>query len=220
MIDFLKHFWIYLDTVMPLLVLLITAFIKFRNPKFSKSDYYIISYLLVQLILNGASNYLSEHDINNQWIFHLNAFISQTIFSIYFYSFLNSSTTKRVIRVVFFMYFCFFVVSILFIQRINFFNSYTFALGSFNIVIYALLGFRVILNELPTKKLYAMKEFWFFTALLTYFGNCFFIFVTYNYISDIAPNRVGVLWLFNNIFLSACCILFFISTISKEWIHK
>ena len=110
------------------------------------------------------------------------------------------------------------IINLLFIQPLSSFNSYSYALGGLIIVIYCLLGFHDIIDKLPSNNLFELKEFWMGAGTLVYFGSCFFIFISYHYLSVVSEKNVGTLWMLHNLFLTAGCLLYSITFIKRKWI--
>ncbi len=209
---------VYLDIAAPLIALVIgVLFFLFKKRKMVLSDRVILVFLAVEVILNTLSNVLQNNLINNHWVYHLNGMVTQSLFTFYFFRSLHS---KRFVMISFLFFVSFWFVNMMWIQSYSTFNSYSYAAGVFLIVVYALINFKEIIDELPMFAILELKDFWMLAGILTYFGSCFFIFSSYNYLSAVSPGNVGILWKTHNIFLAAGCILFFKAIDCKQWIRK
>lgn len=196
----------YLDIIAPLLVLsLAVLFFYFSKQKIIYGDYIILLFLLWQAILNTAAPILQSRQINNHFLYHFNCLVTATIFTAYFYFSLKN---KKFVLGGFLFFFIFWLINILFIQPYQEFNSYSYALAALLIVDFSLLNFYQLITHLPASNILRLKDFWILTGLLTYFGSSFFIFITYNYLSEIDPQNVGILWRTHNVFFFASSFIF------------
>ena len=215
-----SKFFIYLDVAAPLLTLLAavtTMFIKTTRP--AKVDLVVLFFLTTQVALNGLANALQYNYITNHWVYILNSFITQFIFSAYFYRLFEAKIKKAVV-ISFLAYSCFLIFNLAFIQPYNTFNSYSYALGAFIIVLFGLISFLSWTDIIPGVDITNLKEFWASAGILVYFGSSFFIFISYHYLSIVSYYSVGTLWRLHNIFLALGCILFFKAMICNKWILK
>ncbi len=214
----LNSFLVYLDIIAPLTVLCFTVllFLSKRN-QITQPDYLLIYFLIAQGILNTLAPVLQSKGINNHLLYHLNCLLSEIIFTVYF---LMALEYKKIVRFGFLVFVIFWIANIFWIQPYYKFNSYSYSLGAFLIVLYSLLSFLQLIRKMPVQKILSLKEFWILTGLLTYFGSCFFIFTSYNYLSDINPKNVGILWKIHNVFLAFASVIFLNAIACKQWIHK
>jgi hypothetical protein len=213
--------WVYFDMYIPLIVVimaLLNFFVRRIKPIFI--DFILLAFLIGQVILNKWANYLQDKDVNNHWLYHVNCAFTQILFTIYFFKIFKSAKCKKLILISFCCFMLFAILNTLFVQPYNTFNSYSWAFGSLTIVNYCLLYFRDLIDKLPTKNLLSLKEFWAGAGILIYFGSCFFIFLSYHYLSIVSQNNVGVLWMVHNIFLTFGCILFLVTFTKKKWIQE
>ena len=183
-------------------------------------DLILLSFILLQILLNTTANFLQDHRINNHWVYHLNCIATQVVFSLYFYQIFSSPSRKRLILYSAVLFVSFYLVNLFFIQPYHTFNSYSYAMGAFFIVSFALIGFYGWMKELPAYNIVRLKEFWGSAGVLFYFGSSFFIFISYQYLSLVSPKNVGILWKLHNVFLALGCFLFLKAIFSKQWIPK
>ena len=214
-------FLVYLDIIAPLLVFILVLFaILRRGMRLIDFDLILLSFILLQIVLNGTANFLQDHRINNHWVYHLNCIATQAVFSIYFYQLFSSLARKRLILYSAIIFVSFYLVNLFFIQPYHTFNSYSYAMGAIFIVSFALIGFYGWMKELPAYNIVHLKEFWGSAGVLFYFGSSFFIFISYQYLSLVSPKNVGILWQLHNVFLALGCFLFLKAIFSKQWIPK
>jgi hypothetical protein len=214
-------FLIYLDIIAPLVVFALVLFaILYRGMKLINFDLILLSFILVQIVFNGMANFLMNHHINNHWIYHLNCIATQGIFSVYFYRLFDTGSKKKMVIYGAGVFIIFYLLNIFFIQPYNTFSSYSYALGAFLIVFFALVSFYSWMEGLPAHNIAHLKEFWGAAGVLFYFGSAFFIFISYHYLSLVSPKNVGILWKLHNVFLTLGCFLFLKAIFSRQWIPK
>ena len=217
MADF-NEFLVFQDIVAPLIALLLGVLLFYLNKrKVVYPDNLLIYFLICQVTLNTIAPVLESKSINNHWVYHLNSLLTVLIFTTYF---LKSLRYKKVVLTGLLVFVFFWLINIVWIQPYYTFNSYSYSLGAFLIVLYSLLNFRELITTMPTQKILSLKDFWILTGLLTYFGSCFFIFISYNYLSEIDAKNVGILWKIHNVFLALGCIIFLKAISCKQWTPK
>ncbi|HEU0111714.1 MAG TPA: hypothetical protein VFQ73_12625 [Flavisolibacter sp.] len=185
-----------------------------------KEDLILLSFILLQVILNSLANYLQDNRINNHWVYHLNCIATQTVFSLYFHHLFTSDSKKRLVLYCNILFVIFYLANFLFIQPHNTFNSYSYAVSAFVIVSFALISFYGWMESMPANNIVKLKEFWGSAGVLVYFGSSFFIFISYQYLSLVSPKNVGILWKLHNVFLAMGCFIFLKAIFSKQWIPK
>ena len=212
--------WVYLDITAPSITLSAAFLIfLFRRVKPNFIDFTLISFLLLQVVLNKWADHLQDSEINNHWLYHLNCVLIQVLFTGYFLKIFKEKKIKKMIAITFSCFIIFAVLNAAFIQPYNTFNSYSYALGSLLIVSYCLLSFHYLIDKLPSSNLLSLKEFWAGAGILIYFGSCFFIFISYHYLSIVSQKNVGILWMAHNIFLALGCVFFLITFTRQKWIQ-
>jgi len=220
-LDKVNLFFIYLDITAPLAVFLMVLFaVLYRGMQLMIFDRILVSFLLGQVLLNSLANFLQDHQINNHWVYHLNNITTQVIFSIYFYYLFTDANKKRLVLYGSLFFILFYVVNIVLIQPYYTFNSYSYAMGAFLFVAFALMSFYSWIESLPATNILLLKEFWGAAGILFYFGSSFFIFISYEYLSVVSAKNVGILWKLHNVFLTLGCFLFLKAIFSRQWIPK
>jgi hypothetical protein len=218
-----KHnlFFIYLDIIAPLVVFLVVLFmVLYRGIKLLPYDRILITFLLAQVFLNSLANYLQDQQVNNHWVYHLNCITTQGIFTVYFYYLFADASKKRLLLYGSLFFIFFYIINIVFIQPYYTFASYSYAMGAFLFVGFALMSFYGWMEGLPASNILLLKEFWGAAGILFYFGSSFFIFISYEYLSEVSAKNVGILWKLHNVFLTLGCLIFLKAIFSKQWIPK
>ncbi|RTL58517.1 MAG: hypothetical protein EKK37_09285 [Sphingobacteriales bacterium] len=210
-----------IDIIIPLFVFIAAVlYFLFQHQKPVLIDKIIFVFWAGEIILNTMGGILEYYSVNNMLVYSLNVLFFALVFTIYFYRDLSGRRVKKFVLTCFGVFVLFFAVNILFIQPYYTFNSYAYAFGALLIVVYSLIGLRQLLNFSLEHDILKLKNFWFAAGILLYFGSCFFIFISYNYLTVVSKTDVGVLWKIHNLFLAVCCIIFLKAITCKEWIPK
>ena len=152
---------VYLDIYAPFIVFIVVLFgIIYRGVRLLKEDLILLSFILLQVILNSLANYLQDNRINNHWVYHLNCIATQTVFSLYFHHLFTSDSKKRLVLYCNILFVIFYLANFLFIQPHNTFNSYSYAVSAFVIVSFALISFYGWMESMPANNIVKLKEFW------------------------------------------------------------
>jgi hypothetical protein len=89
------------------------------------------------------------------------------------------------------------LVNLFFIQKTAP-NSYSYLLDSAIIIIYCLLYFYVLIQDLPSLYVHHLPMFWFNSALLIFHAGTFFLFSFHAYLVNVLKNNMLVYWSFHN----------------------
>lgn len=208
-----NEFLFKLDVIAPFLAIVYL----FINHARSFSNRTLFAFVMVQFSLNVLSAFLQDKQINNLWVYHLNCVATHILFSIYF---VRVFRTKWLVGCGLFLFGLCYVFLVYRIQPRTVFPSYSYALSSFVLVIYALILLNKVINEIPTFHILSLKEFWLISGVLTYFGSAFLIFISYHYLSEVAPKQVYILWQVHNVFLGLSCAVFIKATTCKQWMRE
>ena len=77
-------------------------------------------------------------------------------------------------------------------------NSYSYLLNSAIIIVYCLLYFYVLIQDLPSLYVHHLPMFWFNSALLIFHAGTFFLFSFHVYLVNVLKNNMLVYWSFHN----------------------
>jgi hypothetical protein len=211
----------YSDIIFPAIFFVTSLIVaKLRRVKLINHDFTLLGFYFLQFGLNTFANFLQDRQINNHIVYHLNSFITQLIFSCYYLEIYKGKKEKKIVIGTIIGYIGFFIFNLIFFQPLNTFNSYSYAFGVFWIVFLSLKTLQLMVDIPESENIYKMKEFWAAAGILFYFGSSFFIFISYNYLSSVSSNNVGILWRIHNIFLAVGCFLFFKAIVSPKWIQR
>lgn len=216
--DIFKEFLFKLDIIAPGITLLfIGSRWMGRGYRGSFSNRILVAYLVLELCLNAVAGYLHYKTLPNLWVYQLNCQLTHLAFTIYFFRALKRN---RIVVIGFSFYLIANLILLFSRQLVNLFPSYSYAASSFILVVYALTQFNKLIAKIPTIHILSLKEFWLNTGILTYFGSAFLIFISYQYLSNVSPKNVYILWQVHNIFLALSCITFAKAVFSRQWIHR
>lgn len=220
-----REFLFKLDILAPFFALLFVLIrVVQKKRAFVNADKALIIFLLLQLVLNTIAGYLQFRQLDNLFIYRLNCLLSHFLFTWYFFTVF---TRKKLLYAGLSVFILIEVIIFLYPQTYIYknqvyiaFPSYSFALSSFILSVYALSLLNIIIEKIPTFHIFSLKEFWFITGILMYFGSAFFIFVSYQYLSQMSTKNIEVLWQVHNIFLALSCIIFLKAITGKQWIRE
>jgi len=197
----------YLDVISP--SLLLTYMLISRRETWRRD--YLFGYILTQVVLNGIGNILEEKKIENLFIYHLNCVVSFLILSEYFRHLLITRRINLVIRIICFLFFICFLVDLTYLEKFSSFNIHSYGLASFILTTYCFLYF---LNQIshPTGIIITKsKDFWYVTGIFTYYTSNFFIFLSFNWLTqEYTTNVFGLIWRMHNVILMIMCIYIFL----------
>lgn len=89
------------------------------------------------------------------------------------------------------------LINIFFIQKTTH-NSYSFLLHSAILIVYCLLYFYVLMDDLPSLYVHHLPMFWFNSALLVFHAGTFFLFSFTAYLVNVLKNDLLIYWSFHN----------------------
>jgi len=214
----LREFLFKLDIIAPLFALFFVGILQAREKKVgSFSNYVLIAFFILQLVLNVLAGYLQSIKIPNLWVYHLNCQLTHVVFTCYFVAAISK---KQIVYAGLTVFIIADIVLLLSVQPYEVFPSYPYALSSFILVCYALVLLNIVIDKIPTFHILSLKEFWLTAGVLTYFGSAFLIFISYHYLSEVATRNIYILWQLHNIFIGLGCIIFTKALTSKQWIRK
>jgi len=204
----------YLDTLPPLVILLLAL-----NNKVLRGSF-IFYYLLIQFTFNLSANILNEFGLPNLYFYHFNCLFSFFALSLFYIGLLNTKKSKITIIIVSFLYTLFFFYNIFVLEGLNDFNSNTFGLASFILCAYALFYYLKIFRTIAEDNILNSANFWFNTGIFSYYTINFFIFLTYNKLTQDKQPLIGIIWQLHNVIFLIMCICLFVGTLCKPLEEK
>jgi hypothetical protein len=185
MMEFLK----YCDTYMPLLCLIVFL-CKYQD--ISKKEGVLLIYLVISVVLFGISNWMADRRMNNMFLYHLISLLEPVIVILY----LTIRIAGRHYRSFFWVagaYSLFWLADIIWIEKLNVFNSYTAAIS--NIVIMGYCMVYIYQLSKSDRILYFQKlpSFWIISGFLLYSSISALVFISYRSFSS--PDIRIKIWL-------------------------
>ena len=204
----------YLDTLPPLVILLLAL-----NNKVLRGSF-IFYYLLIQFTFNLSANILNELHLPNLYLYNLNGPLSFFALSLFYIDLLNTKKSKNTIIIASLLYIVFFFYDIFVLEGPSVFNSNTFCLASFILCAYALFYYLKIFRTITEDNILNSANFWFNTGIFSYYTINFFIFLTYNKLTQDKLPLIGIIWQLHNVIFLIMCTCLFIGTLCKPLEEK
>ena len=204
----------YLDTLPPLIILLFALYNKGLRGSF------IFHFLVIQLVCNLGSNILNELDWPNLYMYHINCLLSFYALSLFYIRLFKTPTTKRTISIVAIIFTGFFLYNIYIWESIEVFNSNSLGMASFILCAYALSYYLKLFKSSAEDNILTSADFWFNTGIFSYYTINFFIFLTYNKLTQEKLPLLRIIWQLHNIIFLIMCIYIFIGSLCKRSLEK
>lgn len=196
------------------LIFLLSFAIALRAEKSNEIKALIIGFS-ISFILMTIASILVFFQYSNIYLYNLNYICLLLTISRFFYS-----TVKHM---VFFIIIVNFLVIfyILLANKNDAFNSINFSLLSLSVIYYCFVYFRNILKEVTKIELNKNYPFWFVCSVFVYFFGCFFIFLTYYYLTTVVRItytydervKLTILWGAHNLLLFFSALISLITSI-------
>lgn len=164
-------------------------------------------FLLLTLFVELIGRYYRLRSINNVWLFNMYTVIEFTYFTYLLYCILKRTFIRRFIF--FIPILC--LINILFIQGINTFHTYTYAISVFIIVFLCIYYYYVTFKEGFIENLLRESSFWLVTGLLIFFTTSLSVLGVMNFIAELPKQTIN---LTRNILLTVNGIFYFILIIA------
>ncbi len=142
------------------------------------------------LVRWGISNYSGS-------VYTLVEFI--LVLTVYYKAF-NNPNRLNALFIMVIVYFLFYMVNLLFVQRQNI-NSYPKIASSLIFIVLAVGFFYRLIKDLPKVQVYRLPMFWVNVAVLVYFSGNLFVFTLSDYLVTVLKDNLIAYWSFHN-FLS------------------
>lgn len=154
--------------------------------------------ILVLVLISLGSDMLSYISAvifhNNYWVLHIYHILEIMILSLFYFYFLRSKT-----HLYFWMIFlCIYLFDVIFVSNIIEMNSVLIAVESLLFILYGVLGYFRLFKEEVHLFLDKSPEFWFNTAIITYFSGALFSWSMFHYLHQPDGSGAGT-WAFHNI---------------------
>jgi len=193
----------FLDVISPWL-LLIFFLVKIKK---DLRRNYIFWFILFQTSVNTVSIVYDQYlFLSNLHFYHLNCAVSFFILTIYFSTILKFNHVHNILYGVLILFGALCFVNIMLWEDLRTFNSNSYSLASFIIVVYSFLYYLENLLRPATIDIAKSQNFWYVTGLFTYYAGSFFIFLTFKKLTFLNLKNLGFLWQTHNILFLILCI--------------
>ena len=195
-------------------------FIKKRN----KLLLYFIPFLFLTIAVECTGAWFVSKSIRNYWIYNVFTTIEFVFYSYLFYLHLKKPVFKKIVVWFIPVFVLLVILNILFKQGFNkTFNTYTFLLGSFFIVIFCCCYFyESVLPENIDQQLSKQPFFWISSGLLIFYLGSVIINALFEYLrsNDLQAQGVKIYGIINHslnvILYGSFCIAFFLCRNNKK----
>ena len=195
-------------------------FIKKRN----KLLLYFIPFLFLTIAVECTGAWFVSRSIRNYWIYNVFTTIEFVFYSYLFYLHLKKTVFKKIVVWFIPVFVLLVILNILFKQGFNkTFNTYTFLLGSFFIVIFCCCYFyESVLPENIDQQLSKQPFFWISSGLLIFYLGSVIINALFEYLrsNDLQAQGVKIYGIINHslnvILYGSFCIAFFLCRNNKK----
>lgn len=195
-------------------------FIKKRN----KLLLYFIPFLFLTIAVECTGAWFVSRSIRNYWIYNVFTTIEFVFYSYLFYLHLKKPVFKKIVVWFIPVFVLLVILNILFKQGFNkTFNTYTFLLGSFFIVIFCCCYFyESVLPENIDQQLSKQPFFWISSGLLIFYLGSVIINALFEYLrsNDLQAQGVKIYGIINHslnvILYGSFCIAFFLCRNNKK----
>lgn len=207
--QFINNYLEALSPLIPLLLLLIT----YSRQKLKVTNALSLHFTLI-FILKTIVVWTGHYNIPNIRYYNAICIVSFCTIAYIFFQVFNLTVYKKALVVSSVLYiFVFFILLIFWDDNMSF-NSTGFSLASLLIIVYSFLYFKEKIALADVQQAFFDKTFWIVTGLFIYYFGCFFIFLTFRFLTlngiltDLIEERksLGTLWGIQNIIYFLSCI--------------
>ena len=207
----LREIFIWLDAISPLLILLFAL----ANKKVMWWKDCLFWFVVAQATLNSIADILDRVlNAHNLYLYHINCAISFIILSSYFKRTLTLKKINLITVTTLIVFFLFFIIDIIRWESFDTFNSNSLGLASFILIAYCFLYYLEQILHPTTISITKSKDFWYVTGIFTYYASNFFIFISYNWLTQ-KGTKLTLIWETHNVILLIMCIYILIGFLCK-----
>jgi hypothetical protein len=174
--------------------------IGFRHFKFlSPGHRTLFFYCLLSLAVESVVLLLWTRRLNNLPIFHAFTCVEILLFANYFKQEINSKTFNRYLVVTLILFFCFFIINILFFQGLKQFNTYSISAESVLLITYASISLFVLLKRPQIGYPINTSLLLVCSAILIFNSGNLFLFIMGDYLSAHFRSLSKLSWVFHSV---------------------
>lgn len=211
LVQLLSKIGSYLDVIAPLAAL---AFALFKREVWVREHFYIVLFLMIELLLNIWSKILMVYyaEIGNIYVYKINCIASFVVLSLFFAAKWKPVIKKKQLDLLKLITLLVSITLLIIVRQEEtlLFNSTSYSLVSLVLCTYCIIYYMSKLEKPDTEKITTLRSFWFITGIFTYYAGCFFIFASYRVLTINEKMGAPSVWLVHNIVFAFMCILFLI----------
>ncbi len=205
-------------------IISLTFSVFFYLKKRNKLILYFIPFLFLTVTIEYVGGWYLFNGRRNYWIFNVFTTIEFVFYAFLFYIHFKKDSLKKMVLFGIPFFLCCVILNLLFIQGFNkTFNTYTFLLGSFFVVVFCCSFFyESVLPDKIDQQLSKQPFFWICSGLLIYYLGSVIINALFEYLrnNDLGEEGKRIYGTINHtlnvILYSSFCIAFFLCRDNKK----
>lgn len=146
---------------------------KRNNGTLRKLSVLIFFSAIAELVASIMYNY----NMNNLFAFHLHTFVEMTVLSLIFRDIYNGNFKPKLTTVVLILFWIFSIINIFFFDHLDQFNANQRYVAGIIIIIFSLLYYQQMFQELKVERIETHPYFWLCSSLFIYFAGTLFLFI-------------------------------------------
>lgn len=185
---------------------------------------YFIPFLFLTVVIELIGTWHLSKGLRNYWMFNVFTTLEFLFYTFLFYLYFKKNVFKKIVLYFMPLFTLMVLLNIFFIQGFNkTFNTYTFLLGSFFIVIFCCCYFyESVLPDKIDQQLSKQPFFWICSGLLIFYLGSVIINALFEYLrnNDLQAEGIRIYGIINNslniLLYSSFCIAFFLCRNNKK----
>lgn len=142
---------------------------------------------------------------DNNWLYNLFFLVTIVVLSYYFHEALDNSEKKTTVKIILLVNIILFAWYDIILKKFDFnYNNYVVACCFLSIVIYSLLYFHQLINNVSDRNILHEFDFWLVTGYLLYFLGAFFVILFYK---NASVTQRAFLWGLQNLILFSSAMI-------------
>lgn len=187
--------------------------ITYTGQKLKVTNALLLHFFLI-FVLKLIVVWTGHYNIPNILYYNTICIVSFCTIAFIFYQVFNLTIYKKAVAISSILYIPVFFMLLIFWDDNMTFNSTGFSLASLLIIVYSFLYFKEKISLAGDQQVFFDKYFWIVTGFFIYYFGCFFIFLTFKFLTlngiltDVLEERksLGTLWGIQNIIYFLSCI--------------
>ncbi len=172
-------------------------------------------YILLSILVEILTGYLSINNINNLFIYYYFSFLEFVLFVIIYFHILNIYRKKMLMWCIISIFGLICLIDFLLLGGDNKMNELSRNVESVSLITLSIFYFNSLIKNSDGQNLLQQFSFWFNSSIIIYFSGSFFIFLFSNYMLDESPDTFFAIYAIHSIFNIIFNILLAISLTKK-----